>query len=197
MLSLPVLLSHALPAAAAGHAVLATSGNFLVKPGVGLMIWTLIVFGVTMVLLWRLAFPRITDALDRRQKAIEDSIDSANRTREEAQQLLGEYRQRLADARSQSDDIVHRARQSAEAHEREAKEQARTIAADATARAARDIEAATARALDDLRREVADLTVLATEKVTKKVLDDADQRRLVDDALSELDFSGISAGAGE
>jgi F-type H+-transporting ATPase subunit b len=175
---------------------LASSGNFLVKPGVGLMIWTLIVFGVTMVLLWRLAFPRITDALDRRQKAIEDSIDSADRTREEAQQLLAEYRQRLADARSQSDDIVHRARQSAEAHEREASEQARTIAADATARAARDIEAATARALDDLRREVADLTVLATEKVTKKVLDDADQRRLVDEALSELDFSGISTGAG-
>lgn len=176
------------------HPLLASSGNFLVKPGLGLMIWTLIVFGITLLLLWRLAFPRITSALDRRQKAIEDSIDTAERTREEAQKLLAEYRERLSEARAQSDEIVQRARQTAEAHEREAKEQARTIAADAAARASRDIEAATSRALDELRREVADLTVMATERVTKKVLDDADQRRLVDEALSELDFSGISGG---
>jgi F-type H+-transporting ATPase subunit b len=179
------------------HIPVASSGSFLVKPGIGLMIWTLIVFGVTMILLWRLAFPRITEALDRRQKAIEDSIDTAERTREEAQQLLTEYRQRLAEARAQSDEIVQRARQTAEAHEREAKDEARTIAADAAARAARDIEAATARALDELRSEVANLTVMATEKVTKKVLDDADQRRLVEEALGELDFSGISSGAGD
>lgn len=179
------------------QAPLASSGNFLVKPGVGLMIWTLIVFGVTMILLWRLAFPRITDALDRRQKAIEDSIDTAERTREEAQKLLAEYRERLAEARAQSDEIVQRARQTAESHEREAKDQARAIAQDASARAARDIEAATARALDELRAEVANLTVMATEKVTKKVLDDADQRRLVEEALGELDFSGISSGASE
>lgn len=178
-------------------APLASSGNFLVKPGVGLMIWTLIVFGITMILLWRLAFPRITDALDRRQKAIEDSIDTAERTREEAQKLLAEYRERLAEARAQSDEIVQRARQTAESHEREAKEQARTIAQDASVRAAREIEAATARALDELRAEVANLTVMATEKVTKKVLDDADQRRLVEEALGELDFSGISSGAAE
>jgi F-type H+-transporting ATPase subunit b len=174
---------------------LASSGNFLVKPGIGLMIWTLIVFGVTMILLWRLAFPRITDALDRRQKAIEESIDTAERTRQEARQLLAEYRQRLAEARAQSDEIVQRARQTAKAHEREASDQARTIAAEASARAARDIEAATARALDELRAEVANLTVMATEKVTRKVLDDADQRRLVEEALGELDFSGISSGA--
>jgi F-type H+-transporting ATPase subunit b len=179
------------------QAPLASSGNFLVKPGIGLMIWTLIVFGVTMILHWRLAFPRITDALDRRQKAIEVSIDTAERTREEAQKLLAEYRERLAEARSQSDEIVQRARQTAESHEREAKEQARTIAQDASARAARDIEAATARALDELRAEVANLTVMATEKVTKKVLDDADQRRLVEEALGELDFSGISSGVAE
>jgi F-type H+-transporting ATPase subunit b len=177
--------------------MLASSGNFLVKPGIGLMVWTLVVFGATMILLSRLAFPRITEALDRRQKEIEDSIDSAQRTREDAEKLLAEYRERLQEARAQSDEIVQRARQTAETHEREAKEQGRQIAADASARAARDIEAATARALQELRKEVADLTVLATEKVTRKVLDDADQRRLVEEALGELDFSGISSGGSE
>lgn len=178
------------------HAPLASSGNFLVKPGIGLMIWTLIVFGVTMLLLARLAFPRITAALDRRQKAIEDSIDHAERTREEADKILAEYRERLQEARAQSDEIVQRARQVAETHERDSKERARELAAEAAQRAERDIEAATQRALQELRREVADLTVLATEKVTRKSLSEADQKRLVEEALGELDFSGLASSTG-
>ena len=174
-----------------------SSGNFLVSPNVGVMLWTLVAFGITVVLLARLVFPRISEALEKRQKAIEESIDSAQRTREEAEKLLAEYRERLHEARTQSDEIVQRARQTAEAHEREVKEHSRELAAEASARAAREIEAATARALGELRSEVANLTVLATEKVTRKVLDSSDQKRLVEEALGELDFSGISAGASE
>jgi F-type H+-transporting ATPase subunit b len=177
-----------------GAQVIASSGGFLIEPGVGLMVWTLLVFGATMYLLSKLAFPRISDALGKRQKAIEDSIDTAERTRVEADALLAEYRERLKEARAQADEIVQRARQAADAHEQEAKQRGQELLADASQRAERDIDAATERALSDIRREVADLTVLATEKVTKKVLTDADQRRLVDEALGELDFSSISAG---
>ena len=67
----------------------ASNGSFLIKPGVGLMVWTLLVFGITMYLLAKLAFPRISEALDRRQKAIEDSIDAAERTRAEADRAAG------------------------------------------------------------------------------------------------------------
>ena len=67
--------------------------------------------------------------------------------------------------------------------------------AEATKRAQREIETTTQRALDDLRREVADLTIMATEKVTRKTLDTADQRRLVEEALAELDLSGLSSDA--
>ncbi len=174
---------------------LASNGSFLIKPGVGLMVWTLLVFGITMVLLSRLAFPRISEALERRQKTIEDSIDSAQRTREEAEELLVEYRERLQAAREQSDEIVQRARQTAESHEQEAKEQAQRIATEAARRAEHEIEMATERAIDGIRREVAELTIMATEKVTRKTLDDADQKRLVAEALGELDFSGLSSGA--
>jgi F-type H+-transporting ATPase subunit b len=170
-------------------------GNFLVAPNLGVMIWTLIAFGIAMYVLSKLAFPRITEALDKRQKTIEESIDAAERTREEAQKLLAEYRQRLQEARAQSDEIVQHARQTAEAHEREAKDSARELSAEAARRAQRDIEVATQRALGELRREVADLTIMATEKVTRKTLDDADQKRLVEEALGELDFSGLSSGA--
>ena len=97
-------------------------GSFLVKPGIGLMIWTLVVFGLSMWLLGKLAFPRIAEALDKRQRAIEESIDAAERTKTEAEQLLAEYRERLTEARQQADEIVNRAKKSADVHERESLE---------------------------------------------------------------------------
>ena len=174
------------------HLVLASSGSFLITPGLGLMVWTLVIFTVTMLLLRRLAFPRIRDALDRRQKAIEDSIDTAERTREEADKLLAEYRERLREARGQAEEIVTRARRSAEEHEREAVEAARARGDSLVEQARRDIEHATHRALAEIRDEVTNLTILATEKVTRKTLDSADQRRLVEEALAELDFTALS-----
>src|ERR671917_2291936 len=83
-------------------------GSFLVSPSLGLMIWTLLLFGATLLILNRLVFPRISDALDRRSKAIEDSIDHAERTKREADELLEEYRARLREAREQAEDIVSR-----------------------------------------------------------------------------------------
>jgi F-type H+-transporting ATPase subunit b len=174
---------------------LGSSGSFLISPNVGLMIWTLVLFGISMVVLWKLAFPRITDALDRRQRAIEESIETAERAREEADTLLAEYRERLKEARGQADQIVERARKAAEAHEREALAHAEQRREELLERTRRDIEAETRRAIDEIRREVADLTVMATEKVTRKVLTDEDQRRLVEEALSELDFSAIAPGS--
>ena len=75
-------------------------GEFLVSPDLGLMIWTLLAFLVTLLILRKYAFPRIASALDRRRRAIEESIDHAERTREEADKILAEYRERLKEARS-------------------------------------------------------------------------------------------------
>jgi F-type H+-transporting ATPase subunit b len=173
-----------------------SSGSFLITPGIGLMVWTLLLFGVSLVLMAKFVFPRISGALDKRQKAIEESIDTAERTRTEADALLAEYRERLKEARAQAEEIVQRARQAADTHEHESKERGQEIVAEAAKRAERDIEAATKRALDDIRKEVADLTIMATEKVTRKTLTEADQKRLVEEALNELDFSSISSPAG-
>jgi F-type H+-transporting ATPase subunit b len=167
-------------------------GSFLVSPNVGLMVWTLVVFGLTFWLLAKVAFPRITEALDKRQRAIEDSIDAADRTRREADALLAEYRERLTDARGQADEIVSRARRTAEASENEILAEARTKREEMMAQTRRDIEQETRRAIQQIRAEVADLTVLATEKVTRKTLDSDDQKRLVEQALAELDFASLA-----
>jgi F-type H+-transporting ATPase subunit b len=174
------------------HLVIASSGSFLITPNVGLMIWTLLLFGISMYVLAKLAFPRISEALERRQKAIDDSIDAAESTRKQADELLGEYRERLKDAREQAEEIVSRARKAGETHEREAQAEAKAKREQLMEQTRRDIEAETRRAIQEIRHEVADLTVMATEKVTRKTLTDEDQRRLVEDALSELDFSALS-----
>jgi F-type H+-transporting ATPase subunit b len=178
--------------AAAAAAESDSGGSFLVKPGLGLMVWTLLVFVVAMVLLNRLAFPLIANALDKRQHAIEDSIDIAERTKAEASDLLAEYRERLKEARVQADEIVARAKKAADVHQRESTEKSKAARDEMIEQTKRDIEAETRRAIQEIRKEVADLTVRATEKVTRKSLDDGDQRRLVEEALNELDFSALS-----
>ncbi len=174
----------------------ASGGSFLISPNVGLMIWTLVLFALSMVILWKLAFPRISEALDRRQKAIEESIDQAERTRQEAAELLEEYRERLKEAREQAGEIVQRARHAAEVHERDATAEAQARREQLMEQTRREIEAETRRAIDEIRREVADLTVLATEKITRKTLTPEDQRRLLEEAIGELDFSAISSQGG-
>jgi F-type H+-transporting ATPase subunit b len=168
-------------------------GSFLVSPDLGLMIWTLVVFVISMYILSKVAFPRIAAALDKRQQAIEEAIDTAERTRTEADKLLAEYRERLHEAREQADDIVARARKTAENNESEALAEAKRKREEMMAQTRRDIEQETRRSIQEIRNEVADLTVLATEKVTRKSLTDSDQKRLVEEALSELDFAALSS----
>jgi len=169
-----------------------SGGSFLVSPGLGLMIWTLVLFLITMWVLSKVAFPKIQEALDKRAEAISESIDAAERQRKESDELLSEYRARLAEAREQADDIMARARKAAETAESEAATAGREKREELVEAAKRDIEAETRRSLDQIRQEVADLTVLATERVTRKSLNDEDQKRLVEEALSEVDFSTLS-----
>jgi F-type H+-transporting ATPase subunit b len=185
------MLATVLPLAA--DAAEEESSNFLVSPSVGLMIWTLLAFLVTLWILRKFAFPAIRDALDKRARAIEDSIESAEKMRAESEAVLAEYRERLKEARSQADDIVLRARKNAEVYEKESADQARTKREELLQQTRKDIDAETRRAIEEIRSEVADLTIKATEKVTGRVLTGEDQQRLVDEALAELDFSALSA----
>lgn len=173
-----------------------SGGSFLVSPNVGLMIWTFIVFGISLYILRKFVFPRIQEALDKRQRAIDDSIDAADRTRVEAEELLGEYRQRLKEARAQAEEILVRARKASDASEAAARTEAKAKREELLEQTKRDIQAETRRAIQDIRNEVADLTILATEKITRKTLTEDDQRRLVEEALSELDFSALAGERG-
>ena len=172
-------------------------GSFLVSPGLGLMIWTLIAFLISFYILKRAAYPRIQEALEKRANAVAESIDAARRSREEADELLQEYRERLKEAREQAEDILQRSRQSAERFAEESKAEAKRQREEMMEQTRRDIEQETRRALGEIRREVADLTIAATEKVMRKSIDEEDGKRLVEEALQEVDFSALTGENGK
>ncbi|MBJ7459602.1 MAG: F0F1 ATP synthase subunit B [Thermoleophilaceae bacterium] len=176
------------------------SGTFLVSPGIGLMIWVLLTFGITFLILRSakgFGFGRITEALERRQNMISESISYAETTRKEADDLLADYRQRLTEARAQADEIVARARTAADQREADAQAKAAVEREELLKQTRNEIQLETQKALQDLRREVASMTVQATEKVTRKTLTGDDQQRLVEEALSEVDFSALSGNASQ
>ena len=174
-----------------------SGGSFLVQPELGLMIWTVAAFLFTMFVLSKVAFPKIREAIEKRAAKISEDIEAAERQRAEADELLAEYRERLKEAREQAEDIVARAKKAGETAKSEATEEGRNKREELVASAKKDIEAETRRSLEEIRKEIADLTVLATEKITRKSLTDEDQKRLVEEALGEVDFSALAGGTSE
>jgi F-type H+-transporting ATPase subunit b len=169
--------------------------NDLIKVVPGLMIWTVIAFLITLFVLKRWAFGPIQKTIDERRERIKRAIDEADDARAEARKLLQEHRELLAQARGQAEDILVDARRVAEAQRQRVKEETEEDRKRRLEETKRQIDAETKRSLDAIRSEVADLTLAATARVTGKVLDAEDQRRLIDEALAELDFAQLAGGS--
>ena len=165
------------------------SGLIEVVPG--LMIWTLIAFAITFFVLKRFAFGPIQKMIDERRDRIRAAVDEADKAREEARELLEQHRQLIAEAKGDAAEILADARKVADAQIERVKEESQVERERRLEETRRQIDAETKRSLDMIRSEVADLTLEATARVTGKVLDAEDQRRLIDEAISELDFSAL------
>ena len=168
------------------------SDNALITPSPGLMIWTLVTFGIVLFILRKVAFGRIAEMLESRRRAVQDNLEAAEAARDEAQGLLDEYRQQLAAARSEASDIVDRARRTGEDERRRMQEelQAERERGVETAKAA--IQAETRQSLDQIKSEIANLTLQATESVLRSKLDDTEAKRLIDEALQGVDFTKLT-----
>jgi F-type H+-transporting ATPase subunit b len=163
--------------------------NALIDPNPGLMIWTVICFAIAFFVLRKYAFGPIQRVIDERRKRILEALEEADKSRAEARRLLEEHRALVGEARGDAEEILAEARKVAEAQRDRMKEETEVERQRRLAETSRQIEAETRRALEQIRAEVADLTLLATAKVTGKALDESDHRRLIDEAISELDFS--------
>ncbi len=163
---------------------------FEISPG--LFIWSLITFLVLVALLYKFAFNPLMRLQQKRQDEIHEAIHDAERLRDEAQDLLADYKRQLAEARQEAELIVDRARKAGESTKAEVLEEARIQAEATLAKARQQIERDANQALQKIREEVADLTVAATERVARKSLSGDDQLRLIQEAINEIDLRTIS-----
>jgi F-type H+-transporting ATPase subunit b len=157
----------------------------------GLMIWTILFFGVVVYVLKRFAFGPIQKTIDTRREHIQKAIEEADHARQEARNLLEEHRKLIGQAKSDAEDILADARRVADAQRERVREEAEEDRQRRLEETRRQIEQATHQALGEIRNEVGRLSLLAAEKVTRKSLTDADQKRLIDEALAEIDFSQL------
>src|ERR687891_1671156 len=164
-------------------------GSGLIEVVPGLMIWTLICFAITFYVLKRFAFGPIQRTIDERRERIRKAVDDADQARNEARDLIEQHRAMIAQAKGEAAEILADARKVADAQIERVKDEAEAERQRRLEETQRQIEAETKRSLYLIRAEVADLTLQATARVTGKVLDAEDQRRLIDEAISELDFS--------
>jgi F-type H+-transporting ATPase subunit b len=170
--------------------------NPLIQVTPGLMIWTIVCFLITLFVLRRYAFGPIQKAIDERRERIRQSLDEADRAREEARKLLEEHRKLIGSAKTDAEEILTEARRVAESNERRMRDELEADRQRRLEETRKQIEAETRRALEQIRLEVVDLSLLAATKVTGKSLDDADHRRLIDEAVAELDFSVLERNDG-
>src|SRR5213593_1211012 len=161
------------------------AANPLISVTPGLMIWTIVCFAITFFVLRKYAFGPIQQMIDQRRERIEQAIAEADSAREEARNLLEEHRKLIGQAKSESEEILAESQRERVRAETEEDRQRRLE------ETRRQIEQATHQALGQIREEVGRLSLLAAEKITRKSLTDADQRRLIDEALAEIDFSEL------
>ena len=169
--------------------MLATNPLIQVTPG--LMIWTIVCFLVVLFVLKRFAFGQIQQTIDARRHRIEESIAEADRARDEARHLLDEHRKLIGQAKSEAEEILVEARRVADAQRERVRAETEEDRQRRLEETRRQIEQATHQALGEIRDEVGKLSLLAAEKITRKSLTSADQQRLIDEALAEIDFSEL------
>ncbi|HVW87889.1 MAG TPA: F0F1 ATP synthase subunit B [Gaiellaceae bacterium] len=167
------------------------ASNALIKVTPGLMIWTIVSFLITLFVLKRYAFGPIQRMIDARRERIEQAIAEADNAREEARSLLEEHRKLIAQAKTEAEEILAEARKVGEAARERIRQETEDDRQRRLEETRRQIDQATVQALGQIRDEVGKLSVAAAEKIVRKSLNEADQRRLIDEALSEIDFSAL------
>ena len=157
----------------------------------GLMVWTIIAFGLTFILLRRFAFGPVQRIIDQRRDRIREALDEADKAREEARQLRELTAKEREQAKADREQILEESRRQAQALFQQARQNADDDLRERLAKNQEELEAENRRMQEQIRRDVVELTLLAAEKVTGKTLDADDQRRLIDETIEELDVKRL------
>ena len=159
----------------------------------GLMVWTILTFLIVLWFLRRFAFGRIQAMIDQRRDRIREALDEADKAREEARELRELVKREREEAKVEREKILDESRRQAQRQLDQAREAADSDLKERLEKNREELEAENARLREQIRRDVVELTLLASEKVTGKVLDEDDQRRLIDETIAEVDVKRIAS----
>jgi F-type H+-transporting ATPase subunit b len=168
-------------------------GGSLIDVVPGLMVWTLVTFVIVLYVLRKLAFGRIQGLIDQRRDRIREALDEADKAREEARHLRELTQQEREQARADRDRVLEDVRRQAQDQLRRAREEADQDLQRRLDENQRALEAENRKLREEIRRDVVELTLLASEKVTRKSLDAEDQRRLIDETIGEIDVKRLAS----
>ena len=173
--------------------VIRATDNPLLEASPGLMICTLVLFFITLYILKRYVFGPVGAMIERRRAQIQESIEEAERARKEAEELLADYRRRLEQARREADELRERGRRDGDRERTAIVEAAHGQRDRILTETERDVRVAQDRALTAVRTEVGELALAAAEKATRRSLSDAEHRRLIEEAITEIDLGAVAA----
>lgn len=155
----------------------------------GLSVWTLLTFATLLFILAKFAWKPLLGALDAREKSIQDNIDEAKRQRDEADALLAQYREQLAEGRRQAQAVVAESRAAAETLRKELEAKARDETQAMLTNARREIEREREAAVEAVRRESVDVAIAVASRLLGERLDAGRDRQLAMDYIDDLDES--------
>jgi len=168
----------------AAHEAAGGGGPFSINPG--LIIWTLVVFGILLFVLWRWGFPALVKSVEERERRIQKQLEDAEKANAEAQRLLEEHRKQIAAARNEAQEILAKAKTVAQKEREALLAKAREEYDALLSRARKDIDAEKEKAILALRREAVELSIAAASRVIEANLDTEANRKLVADFLETL-----------
>lgn len=168
------------------------TGLDLILPGTAELVWGIVCFAVVAFVLVRVAFPKIREAVESRERAIQEANEGAESTRAEAQRELDEYKKQLADARGEANRIIEEARQQAESVRKDLTAKAEAEAKQITAKAEEQLEAERGRTIQELQSTISELSIQLAEKIVNRSIDADAQKDLVDAYIKEL--AGANGG---
>jgi F-type H+-transporting ATPase subunit b len=159
----------------------------LVTPDIGTIFWMFLMFVAVLVILRKFAWVPILNALENRERSIRDSLSSADRAREEMEQLKADNEKIMARARQERDDMLRETKKTSEQILAEAREKASEEARLLLEATRELIENEKTSAVDEIRRKVAELSVDIAEKILReKLKDDKQQKELVENLIKDI-----------
>jgi len=158
----------------------------LLKVDPGLLLWTVITFLILLLILWKAAWKPIVEALDSRAEKIRGDIENAEKSRQEAEKILNQHREMMANARNESAMIISKGREEAEKVKNDIVDKANSESKAIAERAKKEIEMVKEKALTDLKAEVVMLSTEIAAKIINKNINADDQKSLVNEALNKI-----------